>query len=134
MGFLGNLGNLAQNLGGGGQGALVTALLSVLQNRQGGIAGLAAAFQQHGLGDVVQSWIGTGQNQPISPDQVTQVLGHDQVQQVANEADVSHEEAKSGIAAMLPQIVDHLTPNGQLPQSGDLMSMGMQMLKGKLFG
>jgi len=132
---MGILGNLMQNLGGGGgQGALVTALLSVLQNRQGGIAGLASAFQQQGLGDVVQSWIGTGQNQPISPDQVTQVLGHDQVQQVADEAGVSHEEAKSGIAAMLPQLVDHLTPNGQMPQGGDLMSMGMQMLKGKLFG
>ena len=130
MGFL---GNLAQNLGGG-QSALLPAILSVLQNRQGGLSGLASAFQQQGLGNVVQSWIGTGANQPISPDQVTQVLGPDQVQQVADEAGISHEEAKSGIAAMLPQIVDRLTPNGQMQEHGDLMSKGMELLKGKIFG
>lgn len=130
MGFL---GNLAQNLGGG-QSALLPAILSVLQNRQGGLSGLVSAFQQQGLGNVVQSWIGTGANQPISPDQVTQVLGQDQVQQVADEAGISHEEAKSGIAAMLPQIVDRLTPNGQMQEHGDLMSKGMELLKGKIFG
>jgi uncharacterized protein YidB (DUF937 family) len=130
---MGVLGNLAQNLGGG-QGNLMTAILSVLQNRQGGIGGLASAFQQHGLGDVVQSWISTGQNKSVSPEQVTQVLGHDQVQQIASEAGVSHEEAKTGIASMLPQIVDRLTPDGQVPQNNDLMSKGMEMLKGKIFG
>jgi uncharacterized protein YidB (DUF937 family) len=129
----GVLGTLAQNLGGG-QGNLLTAILSVLQNRQGGITGLVNAFQQHGMGDVVQSWISTGQNKSISPDQVTQVLGQDQVQQIANEAGVSHEEAKTGVASMLPQIVDRLTPDGQVPQHGDLMSKGMEMLKGKIFG
>jgi uncharacterized protein YidB (DUF937 family) len=129
----GVLGNLAQNLGGG-QGSLLAAMLSVLQNRQGGIAGLVAAFQQHGMGDVVQSWISTGQNKSISPDQVTQVLGQDQVQQIANEAGVSHEEAKTGLASILPQVVDRLTPDGQIPQNQDLMSKGMEMLKGKIFG
>jgi uncharacterized protein YidB (DUF937 family) len=130
---MGILGNLAQNFGGG-QSSLLPAILSLLQNRQGGIAGLVNAFQQHGMGDVVQSWIGTGVNQSVSADQVTQVLGHDQVQQVANEAGISHDEAKSGIAALLPQIVDRLTPNGQLQEHGDLMSKGMEMLKGKIFG
>jgi uncharacterized protein YidB (DUF937 family) len=86
------------------------------------------------MGDVVQSWISTGQNKPISPNQVTQVLGHDQVQEVANQAGVSHEEASSGIAALLPNVVDKLTPDGQVPQQGDLMSKGMELLKGKLFG
>ncbi len=127
------LGNLAQNIGGG-QNNLLPIILSVLQSRQGGLSGLVNAFQQQGLGNVVQSWIGTGANQPISPDQVTQVLGHDQVQQVADEAGISHEEAKTGIAAMLPQIVDRLTPNGELQEHGDLMSKGMEMLKGKIFG
>jgi uncharacterized protein YidB (DUF937 family) len=109
-------------------------MLSVLQNRQGGIAGLVAAFQQHGMGDVVQSWISTGQNKSISPDQVTQVLGQDQVQQIANEAGVSHEETKTGLASILPQVVDRLTPDGQIPQNQDIMSKGMEMLKGKIFG
>ena len=130
MGFL---GNLAQNFGGG-QNNLLPVILSLLQNRHGGLSGLVNAFQQHGMGNVVQSWISTGPNQPISTDQVTQVLGHDQVEQVAEEAGVSHEEAQSGIAALLPQIVDRLTPNGQLQEHGDLMSKGMEMLKGKIFG
>ncbi len=130
---MGILGNLAQNIGGG-QGGMLPAILSMLQNRQGGISGLISAFEQHGMGDVVQSWIGNGQNKSISPDQVTQVFGHDGVQQVADQAGVSHEEAKSGIASMLPQIVDKLTPNGQVQEHGDLMSKGMEMLKGKIFG
>jgi uncharacterized protein YidB (DUF937 family) len=130
---MGMLGNLAQNIGGG-QGGLLPAILSLLQNRHGGIAGLLGAFQQHGLGEIAQSWIGTGQNKSISPDQVSQVFGHDQVQQVADQAGVSHEEAKSGIANLLPQIVDRLTPSGQVQQHNDLVSEGMQLLKGKLFG
>jgi uncharacterized protein YidB (DUF937 family) len=131
---MGILGNLAQSLGGGQNNSLLPIILSLLQNRQGGLSGLVNTFQQQGLGNVVQSWIGTGANQPISPDQVTQVLGHDQVQQVADEAGISHEEAQTGLAALLPQIVDRLTPNGQLQEHGDLMSKGMELLKGKIFG
>ena len=130
MGFLGNLATKELGNLGGGKGALVMAIVQMLQNRQGGIQGLMQAFQQHGMGDAVQSWIGTGQNQQVSPEQVNQALGHDQVQEVAQQAGVSHEEASSGIAALLPQIVDKLTPNGQVPQQGDLMSKGMEMLKG----
>jgi uncharacterized protein YidB (DUF937 family) len=130
---MGILGNLAQNIGGG-QGGLLPAILQLVQNRQGGIGGLLSAFQQHGMGDAAQSWIGTGPNHSISPDQVSKVFGHDGVQQVADQAGVSHEEAKSGIASMLPQIVDRLTPNGQVQEHGDLMSKGMEMLKGKIFG
>src|SRR3954465_15210145 len=127
------LGNLAQSFSGG-EGGLLPAILKVLQNRQGGIAGLVGAFHQHGMADVMQSWVGTGENKSISPDQVTQVFGRDQVQQVADEAGVSHEQARDGMASMLPQIVDRLTPNGQVQEHGDLMSKGMDMLKGKIFG
>jgi uncharacterized protein YidB (DUF937 family) len=130
MGFLGNLASKELGNIGGGKGALVMAIVQMLQNRQGGIQGLLQAFQQHGMGETAQSWIGTGQNQQVSPDQVNQALGPDQVKQVAQEAGVSHEEASSGIASLLPQIVDKLTPNGQVPQQGDLMSKGMEMLKG----
>jgi uncharacterized protein YidB (DUF937 family) len=130
---MGVLGNLAQNIGGG-QSGLIPAILQLLQSRQGGIGGLLSAFQQHGMGDAAQSWVGTGPNQSISPDQVSKVFGHDGVQQVADQAGISHDEAKSGIANMLPQIVDRLTPNGQVQEHGDLMSKGMEMLKGKIFG
>jgi len=121
-------------LGGGQSSGLAGAVLQMLQNQPGGIAGLMQNFQQNGLGNLLQSWIGTGQNLPISADQIKQVLGHEQVAHIADQAGISHEEASNGLAALLPQIVDHLTPNGQVPQSGDLMSQGMELLKGKLFG
>ncbi len=113
---------------------MVGVILQALQNQPGGIAGLAQRFQQNGLGGVLSSWIGTGQNLPISAEQIQQVLGHEQVAQIAEQAGISHEEASTGLATLLPQIVDHLTPNGQVPQSSDLMSQGMELLKGKLFG
>jgi uncharacterized protein YidB (DUF937 family) len=136
MGLLDNLTKAAaSNMGAEGQGSgLAGAILQMLQNQPGGIAGLMQNFQQNGLGNLLQSWIGTGQNLPISAEQVKQVLGHQQVAQIADQAGVSHEEASSGLASLLPQIVDKLTPNGQVPQSGDLMSQGMELLKGKLFG
>ena len=135
MGLLDNLSKAAASgMGGGQQSGLAGAILQMLQNQPGGIAGMMQNFQQNGLGNLVQSWISTGHNLPISPEQIQQVLGHQQVAQIADQAGVSHEEASSGLASLLPQIVDKLTPNGQVPQSGDLMSQGMELLKGKLFG
>jgi uncharacterized protein YidB (DUF937 family) len=93
---------------------------------------LAHQYTANGLGDVIHSWISTGQNLPISPEQVQKVLGSDQVQAIAAKAGISPEAAQSGLAQVLPQIVDRLTPNGEVPQ-GDLMSKGMELLKGKLF-
>ena len=96
------------------QSSLASAALSMLSNSQsGGISGLAQQFAANGLGHLISSWIGTGQNLPITPEQLQSVLGSGQLQ-----------------AQILPQIVDHLTPNGQVPQ-GDLMAKGLEMLKGK---
>lgn len=114
------------------QSSLVTAALSMLTNQSGGISGLAHQFTAKGLGDVVHSWISTGQNLPISPSQLQSVLGSEQVQAIAAKAGISPEAANAGLAQILPQLVDHLTPNGEVPQ-GDLMSKGMELLKGKLF-
>ena len=136
MGLLDNLTKAAaSNAGVEGQGSgLAGAILQMLQNQPGGIAGLMQNFQQNGLANLLQSWISTGHNLPISAEQIQQVLGHQQVAQIAEQAGVSHEEASSGLASLLPQMVDRLTPNGQVPQSGDLVSQGMELLKGKLFG
>ena len=117
---------------GGSQSSLASAALSMLSGQSGGISGLVQQFASKGLGNIVSSWVSTGQNLPISPEQVGNVLGQDQVQAVAAQAGVSPEEAKSGLAQILPQLVDRLTPNGEVPQ-GDLMSKGMELLKGKLF-
>jgi uncharacterized protein YidB (DUF937 family) len=128
-GGLGNVlgGMLGGQSGGGGLGGM---LGSVLGGGQGGASGAGGAlgglgallngFQQAGLGDHVASWVGTGQNMPISADDVSKVLGHDAVAQIAQQAGVSHGDASAGLAALLPQLVDHLTPNGKMPEGGQL--------------
>jgi uncharacterized protein YidB (DUF937 family) len=104
----------------------------MLSNRQGGIGGLAAAFQQNGLGHLVTSWIGTGANLPVSAEQIQQVLGNDQVQEIAQKAGIAPEAASAHIAEVLPDIVDKLTPAGAVPEGSDLMSTGMSLLQGLL--
>ena len=120
--------------GGGGGQELITSIVELLNSREGGLSGLAAAFQQKGLGDIVSSWIGTGQNLPVSSDQIQQVLGNDQIQAFAEKVGISTGEAGPKLAEFLPGIVDKLTPGGQLPQGGDLMSTGMGFLKDLMSG
>ena len=84
----------------------------------GGLGGLIQAFQRNGLGEQMQSWIGTGQNLPVSADQLQQVLGADTLSQISQQMGMSHGEASSGLAELLPQLIDRLTPHGQVPQQG----------------
>jgi uncharacterized protein YidB (DUF937 family) len=116
---------------GGGQ-ALVSSIIEMLSNRQGGLSGLAEAFQQKGLGDIVSSWIGTGRNLPVSADQIQEVLGGDQIQSLAQKMGISAEDAGPKLAELLPGIVDKLTPDGQVPQGGDRMSAGASLLRNLL--
>ncbi len=117
----------------GSQSSLASAVLSMLSsNESGGISGLATQFAAKGLGHIVSSWIGTGPNLPISPEQLQSVFGSEQVRTIAAKAGISPEAAQTGLAQVLPQLVDKMTPNGEVPQ-GDLMSKGMELLKGKLF-
>jgi uncharacterized protein YidB (DUF937 family) len=106
--------------------------MSMLSSQSGGISGLVQQFTSQGLGHLVNSWVGTGNNLPISPEQLQSVLGSEQLEAIAAKAGISPDAAKTGLAHLLPQLVDHLTPNGEVPQ-GDLMSQGMELLKGKLF-
>ena len=115
----------------GSQSSLASAVLSMLSSSQtGGISGLAEQFAARGLGHIISSWIGTGQNLPISAEQLQSVLGSSQVQEIAAKMGLSPEAVNAGLAQILPQIVDHLTPNGQVPQ-GDLLAQGLEMLRGK---
>jgi uncharacterized protein YidB (DUF937 family) len=120
--------------GGGGEQGLVTSILEMLSNRQGGLSGLAGAFNHAGLGSIVSSWIGTGQNLPVSADQIQQVLGNDQIQAFAQKAGISTESAGGQLAQLLPGIVDKLTPGGQIPMGGDLMSIGAGLLRNLMSG
>lgn len=94
---------------------LTQAVLSILMNREGGLPALVTAFQAKGLGDVVSSWISTGNNLPVSPSQVQDVVGADQVQQFAVNTGLSTDAAGARLADLLPRVVDQLTPDGHLP-------------------
>ena len=120
--------------GGGGGPGLVTSIVEMLSKQQGGLVGLAAAFQQKGLGEIVSSWIGTGQNLPVSADQIQQVLGEGQVRNFAKEAGISTQAAGSKLAELLPGVVDKLTPGGQVPEGDDLKSSGLGLLLNLMSG
>lgn len=133
----GGLGSiLGAVLGGGGQGggglnsALINAAIGMLGNdgAHGGLGGLASKFQQAGMGDALNSWIGTGDNQAISGDQLSQVLGSGAIGDIASKLGMSHGDAAGQLSQILPGLINHLTPNGQAPQgglgsTGDLMGM-----------
>jgi uncharacterized protein YidB (DUF937 family) len=127
------LGNLMSMVSNNPQ--IVSALTALLSSRDssvggtGGLAGLVGAFQKHGLGDMIHGWISTGPNPPISPAQVTQVLGHDTVNDFATKAGVPASEASSVLAHLLPTAVDHLTPDGNLPATNTLENALGSLLK-----
>lgn len=132
-------GGLAGMLGGltGGSGANLGGLAALLpvvagmlsnDNQQGGLGGLLEKFNQAGLGDVAKSWVGTGENAPISGDQLSNVLGGDMMGELAAKLGMSQGEAAGGLAQMLPGLIDKLTPQGEAPagglgNAGDLMGM-----------
>jgi uncharacterized protein YidB (DUF937 family) len=115
----GGLGNL------GALGALIPVVAGMLGNdgQNGGLGGLLEKFNQAGLGDAAKSWVGTGENMPISADQIGQVLGNDTIADIASKLGVGQGEAAGSLAEMLPGLIDKLTPNGQAP-SGGLGNMG----------
>ena len=127
------MGNLASGRQGGAAGAnILMQVLGGLLTQGGGVggagSGLGALLQQlqpGGLGDVAASWVGTGQNLPISPEQLQSVLGGDQIGALAQQAGLSQGDLMGQLAQMLPQVVDRLTPNGQLPAGGEADLSGM---------
>lgn len=129
---MGLLENLAGSVLGGGAASsgLAKSLLDLLGRQDGGLAGLVQSFQQNGLGRIVESWIGTGQNLPVSPDQIQQTLGP-KVQELAQQHGMSTDAVSQAISQLLPKLVDHVTPDGQLPQSPDALSQGLSALRSR---
>ncbi|MFN8122174.1 MAG: YidB family protein [Thermoleophilia bacterium] len=125
MGLLEDLagGAVGKLLGGGNSAKLVEVAMGMLGGAGGigGLSGLLSKFQGAGLKDQADSWVSTGGNQEITADHVTQALGHDEVSRIANEAGVSHEEAAGGLAKLLPELIDKLTPDGNVPDQGGLL-------------
>ena len=129
MGFLDEMATKAVASAGGSSNPIVSAVLQLIQNQPGGVSGLLQQFHEKGLGELVNSWVSTGQNLPVSPDQVQHVLGTEQVQQVAANAGIPAQLVSSKLAEFLPMIVDKLTPNGQIPEQSSLLESGMNLLK-----
>jgi uncharacterized protein YidB (DUF937 family) len=117
MGFLDDvLGQLGVE--GGQKGAI--GAITTLVNNQGGLQGLVQQLSQGGLGDQVKSWIGTGNNQSVSGEQVQDALGSDEVQKLADETGTSPDQAADMLAQTLPHLVDQATPEGEIPQQDPL--------------
>lgn len=115
------LGGAAQKSGGlGDAGGLADALGGLLANngQQGGLGGLVSKFEQAGLGDVIGSWIGKGDNAPVSGGQLNQVLGSDAVSAIAGKLGINAAMLLPMLATMLPSLIDQLTPHGKVPEEG----------------
>jgi uncharacterized protein YidB (DUF937 family) len=114
----------------GQEEGLAKGVMGLLTNPEtGGLAGLVETFKQQGLGDLISSWVGTGTNAAITPDQVQEGLGSDVVQQLAEKSGVSVEAAKAQLAELLPSLIDKVTPEGKIPEGG-LLGMGQEFLRG----
>jgi len=88
----------------------------------GGLGGLLDQFTRKGFGMQASSWVGTGANEPVSPQIVSDVLGEEELTRIAQQAGVSDEEARNGLSELLPDVVDHFTPDGRLPETDQLVS------------
>jgi uncharacterized protein YidB (DUF937 family) len=119
---------------GGGLASILGGLLAN-NSEMGGLGGLVEKFQQNGMGDIVSSWIGRGENLPVSADQIASAFGSGPLADIASQLGINPAQASNQLAQMLPGLIDRLTPNGSLPEgglgnSGDLMGMLGGLLKG----
>ena len=136
MGFLDQFtGELSKKLDGEvNDGSLLENAMSLINNPSaGGISGFIESFKNNRLGDIVSSWISTGENMPISADQILQTLGPDRIQKIAQKIGMSDEDLSQHLSQLLPQIIDKLTPNGNVPSSS-IFEDGLNMLKKSFFG
>jgi len=104
-------------------GALSAVVSYVNSPQVGGISGLQKMFEQGGLGAVFSSWVSTGQNLPISADQLQNVLHSGALQEAAQKAGIDPSQLTGMMSTLLPHLVDKLTPNGQIPEGGALQSL-----------
>lgn len=136
MSMLDQLGGAVGSALGQGKNAGVSAVLLqqviAMLSKPGALGNLTSAFQSAGLGNILQSWVGTGQNLPISAEQIQKVLGAGTVADLAKKAGIGESETTSALASLLPQVIDKVSPSGSVPAHNDLG--GALASLGKLFG
>lgn len=123
-GVVGEFGNTQQ------KGSLMDLATNVIQSQPGGLSGLLDQFRSAGLAQHADSWVSTGQNMPVSGDQVSNALGQGNVQSMAQKLGLPPGATAAALAALLPVVIDQLTPKGHVEQQGDLSS-SLASLKSK---
>jgi uncharacterized protein YidB (DUF937 family) len=115
----------------GEQGGLMSNVMKMLTDEQtGGLAGLVKVFEEKGLNDIISSWVGTGENKAITPDQIQNGLGLERLQQLTEGLGLSVDDVKAKLAGVLPGLIDKLTPEGKLPENS-LLAEVVDFFKGK---
>ncbi len=118
------LSGFAQNKGGSD---FLSSALQLIGGNNGGLNGLMQMFASKGLSDLIQSWVGTGSNLPISAEQIRSVFGDDKVNEIAKLTGSNSEKTSSDLSSFLPEFIDKITPGGNIP-SGGFEGLNMNML------
>ena len=100
---------------GGGLGDVLGQVLGGASGGGGGLGGLLGQLQRSGFGAQADSWVSRGTNKPISPEAMSEIFGQDGLEQISRQAGVTEEEASRGLSELLPEVVDRMTPDGQVP-------------------
>ena len=126
------LGGGAQRGGGGGMGDILGPVLGGgASGGMGGLGGLLEQMQRAGYGEQARSWVGTGQNMPISPDVLGQIFGQGGIEEIARQAGVTPQEASTGLSELLPEVVNQVTPDGQVPDL-DQLALSVENLRRRM--
>ena len=113
---------LDRTTAGGDLGGILGQVLGGVGGGSGGLGGLLEHFQRAGFGDQARSWVSAGDNQPISPNDITQVFGADGLAEIARRAGVGEDDAARGLSQLMPEVVDRLTPDGRVPDDSSLLA------------
>jgi uncharacterized protein YidB (DUF937 family) len=126
------LGNIMGGQQAGNSSAIAGILQQVLAGNGGGVSSIVSRFEAAGLGNQAQSWVSTGQNMPVSADQIGSVFSADQISGWATQAGTTPDKLRAVLAEALPHAVDHVTPGGQVPEPSATPDLSSQL--GRLFG
>ncbi len=121
----------------GGSSDLMGQLSSMLTGKSGdgqGLSRLLDQFKSAGLGEKAASWVGTGENHPLTPDEVEKAIGTERINEMSKKTGQSAESVKTGLSSLIPNLVNKLTPDGKLPNPSELLGMVKGMDLGKLLG